>query len=106
MKQYNLSNMLRGWFIGNFEPSILKTSFIEVGVVSHKKDEEWPAHFHSSSIEINLVLDGSLTINNKLFEKNDFFILERNEVSKPKFLENCRILVIRVPDIQNDKVIV
>ena len=38
--------MWRGWFIGDFEPSVLKTKDFEVGVLVHPKGEKWPAHFH------------------------------------------------------------
>ncbi len=106
MEVVNLSSMLRGWFIGNFEPSVLKTNFLEVGVVTHKKGEEWREHYHTSSIEYNLLLDGIMTVNGTPINKNDIFIIDKNESSSPMFLTDCRILVIRIPDIRNDKVIV
>jgi len=39
MKLHKLDDMVRGWFIGNFEPSVLKTKKFEVGILSHKKNE-------------------------------------------------------------------
>jgi len=42
----DLKNMFRGWFVGNFEPSIYKTDQFEVGVLFHSKGEKWPNHFH------------------------------------------------------------
>lgn len=30
--------MTKGWFVGDFEPSILKTKNCEVGVKSYKKE--------------------------------------------------------------------
>ena len=35
----DLKNMFRGWFVGNFEPSIYKTDQFEVGVLFHPKGE-------------------------------------------------------------------
>ncbi|GIU68975.1 MAG: hypothetical protein KatS3mg002_0211 [Candidatus Woesearchaeota archaeon] len=32
MKTAKLSEMTKGWFIGNFEPSLHKTNDVEVGV--------------------------------------------------------------------------
>ena len=37
MKQANLNDMINGWFVGNFEPTLLKTNDIEVAVKRYKK---------------------------------------------------------------------
>ena len=55
MKKQNLNEMWRGWFIGNFEPSILKTENFEVGLLSHRKGEVWPKHYHAVATEYNLL---------------------------------------------------
>ena len=34
-----LSDTTRGWVIGDFEPSLLKTKDFEVGILTHLKDE-------------------------------------------------------------------
>ena len=36
MKKYKLDDMKGGWFVGNFEPSVMKADF-EVGIHRHKK---------------------------------------------------------------------
>ena len=41
-----LSDTYRGWVIGDFEPSLLKTKDFEVGILTHLKGEQWPAHYH------------------------------------------------------------
>lgn len=37
MKTAKLEDMTKGWFIGNFNPSLLKTNDVEVAVKSYKK---------------------------------------------------------------------
>ena len=41
MKVSKLSDYTRGWVIGDFEPSILKTKDFEVAVLTHKQGEQW-----------------------------------------------------------------
>jgi hypothetical protein len=36
MQKARLSNMVRGWFIGNFTPTVLATQAVEVGVKLYK----------------------------------------------------------------------
>ena len=40
MKKNKLSEMIGGWFIGNFEPSLLKTNYVEVAVKKYKTDPD------------------------------------------------------------------
>ena len=42
IKMNNIKNMTRGWFIGNFEPSVYKTKDFEVGYLTHNKGENGP----------------------------------------------------------------
>ena len=36
MKTEKLSNMVRGWFVGDFEPSVYRTNAVEAAVKSYK----------------------------------------------------------------------
>jgi len=103
MKIEKIDNMWRGWFIGNFEPSVLKTKSFEVGMLIHKKGEVWPKHYHLISTEYNLLIDGSMTICGELITPGTIFILEPNEIADPIFHEDCRVLCVKVPSIPGDK---
>jgi len=102
----NLENYIGGWFIGDFDPSILRTKEFEICVVSHRRNETTRQHYHTSSTEINLVLSGKLEVNGRLLHKNDIFIYEKNEVSDVHFIADSELCVIRVPSAPNDKVLV
>ena len=106
MKKYKFDIMKRGWFIGDFSPSILRTKKFEVGFISHKKNETWEAHFHKRSIEYNLLVKGKMKVNGKILNKGDIFVFEKGEVCNPIFLKNCELVVVKVPSIPNDKHII
>ena len=38
MKVVKLEDMVKGWFIGNFDPTLIKTNDVEVAVKEYKKD--------------------------------------------------------------------
>jgi hypothetical protein len=102
----NIKDFVGGWFIGNFEPSILKTSTFEVGLKIHPKGEKWDVHYHKIAVEYNLLVSGSMTVNGKLYNSGDIFILDRNEVCSPEFLEDCTIVTVKVPSVIGDKYVV
>jgi mannose-6-phosphate isomerase-like protein (cupin superfamily) len=98
-----LSDYVRGYFIGNFEPSILRTKDFEVAVLTHKKDEKWPAHYHKECVEYNVLLEGCMTIQGKQLNAGDVFVFEKGEVADPVFYEDCRVVCVKVPSIPTDK---
>ena len=106
MKTFSLDEFYRGWFIGDFEPSIIKTKLFEVGLLSHRKGEKWPAHFHEFLTEYNLLIKGKMIINGTSICKNQIFIFKPGEVADPVFLEDCEILCIKIPSIPQDKIII
>jgi quercetin dioxygenase-like cupin family protein len=95
--------MKRGWFIGDFHPSVLRTKDFEVAVLSHKKNEIWPKHYHKLTTEINLLLRGSMSINETTIQEGDIFVIEPNEISSPIFHEDCQILCVKTPSVIGDK---
>ena len=106
MKVTKLSDYIRGWIIGNFTPSLIKTKQFEVGILSHTKGEDWPEHYHQVATEYNILIDGSMTVNGVALNKGDVFVIEKNEISKPIFLEDCTVLVVKIPSVIGDKYVV
>ena len=103
MRKFNLQEMHRGWFIGDFLPSVLRTNLFEVGILRHHKGEEWPEHFHAEAVEYNVLINGSMTVNNNLIQEGEIFVLEKNENCKPIFHKDCIVLCVKVPSIPSDK---
>jgi NDP-sugar pyrophosphorylase family protein len=103
VKKSKLENMTRGWLIGNFEPSILKTDTFEVGYLKHHKGQIWPAHLHKEANEYNILIKGSLLINNEMINVGEIFVIPKGMLTSAKFLEDCEILCIKVPSNTKDK---
>lgn len=103
MIKRNINEFWRGWFIGNFEPSILKTNQFEVAIITHTKGEQWPAHYHAIATEYNYLISGKMRICGEIIEPGDVFVLEPNEVADPEFLENCKVVCVKTPSIKGDK---
>ena len=103
MRKFNIKEMHRGWFIGDFLPSVLRTNLFEVGILKHHKGEKWPKHFHAEATEYNVLINGSMTVNNNLIQEGEIFVLEKNEICNPIFHKDCTVLCVKVPSIPGDK---
>jgi quercetin dioxygenase-like cupin family protein len=103
MKKVKLDDMVRGWFIGDFEPSVLKTKDFEIGILRHTKGEVWPAHIHKIATEYNVLLAGKMLICGEIIEPGTIFWIEPNEVGNPVFLEDCTVVTVKTPSVIGDK---
>jgi len=106
IKMYKLEDMFRGWFIGDFEPSVLKNTGFEIGYLLHKKGEIWQTHYHNNLIEVNLMVEGRMILNDLEINKNEIFVIDKKVIACPIFLEDCRILCIKIPHMVGDKIII
>lgn len=98
-----IQDYVRGWFIGDFEPTILRTKDFEVGVLTHPKGEKWPAHYHKKSIEYNVLISGKMVVQGKELNSGDVFVFEKEEIADPIFIEDCTVVCVKVPSIPSDK---
>ena len=98
-----IADYVRGWFIGDFEPTVLRTKDFEVGVLSHHKGEQWASHYHKDSVEYNVLISGKMIIQGQELNSGDVFVFEKGEIADPVFLEDCTVVCVKVPSIPSDK---
>ena len=103
MKKYRIEDFHRGWFIGNFEPSLLKTDQFEVSLLRHSKGEKWASHYHAIATEYNVLITGMMKINGETLTDGDVFVFEPGDIADPEFLEDCVLVCVKTPSIPGDK---
>lgn len=106
MKIDHIKNYKRGWFIGNFNPSILKTDKFEIAVMHHDAGEYVQPHFQKTALEYNVVISGRLRCNGHEFVTGDIFVYDILEVADVVVIEETYILCIKTPSLPDDKVLV
>ena len=104
MKLFDPKDYQGGWFIGDFEPSIWRTSAYEVGYKHHVAGEPWAAHYHEHMDEITFLLEGTMQMQGQTLTGPVIFLLERGEIADPEFVTDCKVFVIKAPSVPGDKV--
>ncbi len=103
MEKYNLKDMTKGWFVGNFNPSVLKTNDFESAIKCYKKGDFEKRHHHKIATEITVVIAGKIKMNETQYEKNDIVIVKANESVEFQCIEDAITVVIKYPGANNDK---
>ena len=106
MKTAKLEDMIKGWFVGNFEPTLLKTNDVEVAVKSYNKGDYEETHYHKIATEITVITQGRVKMNGIEYNVGDIIVMEPNEATDFECLEdNTQNVVVKVPGANNDKYI-
>jgi quercetin dioxygenase-like cupin family protein len=103
MKVYKLNNMQGGWFIGNFEPSIIKTNDVEVAVKKYNKGAYEESHYHKIATEITVVVEGTIEMNGKVYLEGDIIMIEPYDKTDFRAITNVVTTVIKFPGANDDK---
>jgi len=101
----NINDFFRGWFIGNFEPALLRTDQFEIAYQQNKKDDKVERHYQRIATEYNLITKGSLIANGVTYHTGDLFVFEPYVVAEVEFLEDTDVVVVKTPSVgPEDKV--
>jgi hypothetical protein len=103
MEVLKIKDMKGGWFVGNFMPAAYNTDQFEVSYKLHTKGEKWDVHYHHTVKEINLLIRGKMIIQGVELLSGDIFVIDPYEISDPEFLEDCEIVCVKTPSV-NDKI--
>lgn len=103
MKRHRLSDFKRGWFIGDFSPTLFKTKDFEVAVKFYKKGDQEAAHVHKIAHEYTIVGSGQFRMNKIELQAGDIIELAPGDVADFECLQDGQTFVVKVPSAPDDK---
>lgn len=103
MEKHDLKDMLGGWFIGNFSPSVFETEDFEVAVKTYQKGDYEEEHYHMIATEYTLILDGEVIMDGNEYKNGDIIVIKPNESTDFKALSDVKTVVVKIPSAKNDK---
>ena len=103
MKINNLDEMVKGWFVGSFTPTVYSTEDVEVAVKKYKKGEYDAMHIHKIATEITVVVSGKIIMAGNEYKEGDIIVINPNEQSDFKALTDAVLTVVKIPGAKNDK---
>ena len=103
MKVHQLDGMNKGWFVGNFVPTLFSTEAVEVAVKTYKKGEYEPLHHHKIATEITVITSGSVRMNGVEYFAGTIIVLEPNNASDFLAISDTTTTVVKIPGAKNDK---
>ncbi len=103
MKKHRIASFTKGWFIGDFTPTLLATREFEAGMKYYVKGDKEEAHVHEIAREYTIVGTGRYRMNGETLEAGDVMELAPGDVSDFECLESGVTFVVKYPSAKNDK---
>lgn len=103
MEIFRLDDMVRGWFVGNFDPSVFKTRSVEVGIKTYKKGAREEVHHHKIATEITTIIEGRVRMRDKIYQRGDIVMIYPGEATDFEALEDSTTVVVKIPGANDDK---
>lgn len=103
MRTAKLEKMVRGWFVGNFEPSLYRTNDAEVAVKRYRPGqcEEW--HYHKIATEMTVIISGEVEMNGQRYTTGDIVVMEPGEGTDFEAITEAITAVVKIPGANDDK---
>lgn len=103
MNTARLNQMKKGWFIGNFSPTLLPTESVEVAVKEYAAGSIEAWHYHKIATEFTVIVSGEVEMNGQKFAKGDIIIVAPGEGVQFRALSETVATVVKIPGAKNDK---
>lgn len=106
MKVAKLQDMKKGWFIGNFTPTLRATNDVEVAVKQYCRGDAEQSHYHKIATEFTVIVSGKVRMNGVEYAQGDIIIMEPGDVTDFEALEDAVNVVVKIPGANDDKYLV
>ncbi len=103
MKNFALSDMVKGWFVGAFSPTALQTDACEVAVKHYRAGDREDVHHHRIATEVTVVVSGKVRMCGRVWTAGDIVVIEPGEATDFEALTDAVNVVVKLPGALGDK---
>ncbi len=99
----HLDQMTRGWFVGDFLPTMHSTDDVEVAIQRYPAGTYEPIHYHGIATEITVILHGEAEMFGKTFRDGDILKITPGSATDFRAITDVTTVVVKHPGAKNDK---
>jgi hypothetical protein len=105
MRVHRLDDMQGGWFVGDFEPSALRTGAAEVALKSYRAGDVEGVHWQGTATEVTLIVSGTAMLGDRRVDAGDIVVLGPglDEAAGFQALTDVLLVAVKTPSLPDDK---
>lgn len=106
MNSARLEDMVKGWFVGAFNPTVLKTDACEVAIKRYTKGDFEGRHMHKVATEITAIVEGEVRMCGRDWHAGDIISIAPGESTDFLALTDAITVVVKHPGALDDKYVI
>lgn len=99
----NIDEFIKGWLVGDFNPALIKSKDIEVGIKYYKAGDYESKHVHNLVTEYTIIVSGTVKMNDIEYSDKSIVVVNPTEPTDFYCITDAITLVIKTPSIPTDK---
>ncbi len=103
MKVVSLGDMVKGWFIGPFQPTLMHSDHFECAVKRYSAGDRERSHVHRVATEFTVIVEGRVKMNGVELGKDTIVEVQPGEAADFEALVDTVTFVVKVPAVPGDK---
>ena len=105
LERHNLSQFTKGWFVGNFDPTLLASDAVEVAIKHYRAGDHEQAHHHKVATEITAIVSGRVRMSGEEFNAGEIVKIAPGQSTDFTALTDATTVVVKLPCVSGDKYI-
>jgi len=106
MRTARIEEMTKGWFVGDFTPTLHATREVEVAVKHYRAGDAEAAHYHKIAREFTVIVSGTVRMSGREFHAGEIIVIEPGEATDFQAVTDAVTTVVKIPGAPNDKYLV
>jgi len=106
MESFRLEEMVKGWFIGDFEPAVRTSTDFEVAVKHYVAGQAEEEHYHAVATEVTVVVSGSVEMCGDIHSAGSILVMKPGEPTAFRAVTDAITAVVKYPSVRGDKYLV
>ncbi len=105
MRVEKLESFVGGWFIGDFQPALVRTHEFEVCVKRFRAGESEPIHYQREAWEATAIIEGTCLIGDLELSAGEVVLIQPFEAAGFFAVTDCTLVAVKAPSKPDDKVL-
>jgi hypothetical protein len=106
MNNGRLEDMVKGWFVGAFNPTVHATDACEVAIKHYKQGDAEGRHMHKIATEVTAVVSGEVRMCGRDWGAGDIISIAPGESTDFLALTDAITVVVKQPGALDDKYVI
>lgn len=103
LERFPLGDFTKGWFVGQFEPTLLATEHVEVAVKHYKAGDSEATHHHKVATELTAIVAGRVRMSGEEIEAGEIVRILPGQSTDFTALSDATTVVVKLPCVARDK---